>query len=60
MNDKDRLDWLEKQHTLHKSIEFTYVVSGYTLEFLYDGNVVMGWEGQDIRECIDRAMAEQK
>jgi len=55
--DADRLDWIEQQHTLHKTVEFTYMVMGYEVQLMYDGNEVgKPFEGKTLRDAIDLAM----
>lgn len=56
--DSERLDWIEAQHTLHRSVEFLYVVDGYEVEYLYDGNpVTKPFRGETLRAAIDVAIA---
>jgi hypothetical protein len=58
--DAARLDWIEAQHTLHRSVELLYVVDGYEVEYLYDGNSISKpHRGDSLRAAIDAAMGEQ-
>jgi hypothetical protein len=55
--DTERLDWLQKNHTLHRSVEILYVVIGYEVRLLVDDLVVHGeFEGEDLRHALDNAM----
>lgn len=56
MTDAERLDWLERVHTLHRTIEILYVVDGYKLTYCHDYSPLMSFEGETVRECIDKAM----
>ena len=59
MTDKERLDWLEANHTLHKSVEILYVVDGYEVTIVdEDGYTVLSpnFHGQNLREAIDKAI----
>lgn len=57
MTDSDRIDWIEENHTLHRTVEFLYVVTGYTVTILYDDEPI-GWDfrGETLRDAIDAAM----
>ena len=52
--DEARLDWLEETHTLHKSVEFTYVVDGFTAELLRDGTAIAEAHGETLRDALDK------
>lgn len=54
--DTERLDWWERQHTLHRSLELTYVVDEFLLQELKDGQVMSEYSCSNIRACIDAAM----
>ena len=56
--DARRLDWLERMHTLHGSVEFLYVVDGHEAEIQRDGDVVSVHHGLTLRAAIDAAMKE--
>ena len=56
--DGKRLDWLEEMHTLHKAVEFLYVVDGYNVTLTYDGNALAQYHGATLRDAIDAAMLE--
>ena len=59
MTDKERLDWLEANHTLHKAVEILYVVDGYEVTLMHeDGYTVLSpaFHGADLREAIDKAI----
>jgi hypothetical protein len=54
--DEERLDWYEDQHTLHYGLELTYVVDGFTLEYIQDtGNTKYQVQGVSLRDAIDKA-----
>lgn len=55
--DAARLDWYERQHTLHYSLEFIYVVDGYELSKTRDGNVQWTIHEENLRATIDAAMS---
>jgi FtsZ-binding cell division protein ZapB len=57
--DEERLNWLEAQHTLHKSVEFLYVVDGYDCILMYDSNPKQEFHGDTLRAAIDAAAKEQ-
>lgn len=54
---KVAMDWLEDKHTLHKSVEITYVVDGYDVEMLeQDGARRVGlFHGATLVEAIQNA-----
>lgn len=55
--DADRLDWIERKHTLHKTVEFLYVVDGYQVQHTHDGcEVGDAFHGETLRDAIDAAM----
>jgi hypothetical protein len=59
MTDKDRLDWLEANHTLHKTVEILYVVDGYEVTLMHEDGVTelsTRFHGSDLREAIDKAI----
>jgi len=53
-----RLDWLERHHTLHDSVETLYVVDGYQVQILRDNYLGIGkaFHGATLRAAIDAAM----
>lgn len=54
----DHLEWLQRQHTLHKAVEFLYVVDGYQLTFTYDSEPVGDtYHGATIVDAIKAARA---
>jgi hypothetical protein len=55
-----RLDWLERNHTLHNSVAILYVVDGYEVQFsTHDGNnLVAETHGETLRDAIDKCMEE--
>ena len=62
MTDAERLDWLERNHTLHQSVEIIYVVDGYEVQIVdEDGftNLSPAFHGADLRSAIDSAIAER-
>lgn len=56
--DAERLDWYEREHTLHGAVECTYVVDGYHLALTYDGAIVAEFHGDSIRSVFDLARKE--
>lgn len=55
-----RLQWLEDQHTLHKSVEILYVVDGYEVQHTYDGDPVgPAFHGETLSAAIDTARAKE-
>lgn len=49
-----RLAWLEAQYTLHASVEFLYVVDGYSAQRMRDGAPCgRPYDGATIAEAID-------
>lgn len=56
--DSEILDWLQKWHTLHYSVEILYVVDGYECALMNDGNAVDTYRGKDVREAIAKAMKD--
>ena len=55
--DADILDWLERNHTLHRAVEVLYVVDGYQVEITHDDSRVAGpWHGETLREAYSEAM----
>lgn len=58
MTDKERLDWLEAHYTLHRAVEFLYVVDGYQAQLVHDDNP-MGRpaHGETLRDAIDNLAA---
>lgn len=60
MTDAQRLDWLEKFHTLHTSVEILYVVDGYEVTVMNEDGIhelSPRYHGADLRSAIDAAMA---
>lgn len=59
--DQDRLNWIESQTTLHRSVDILYVVDGYAVTVI-DSTFGRAWEktfhGTSFREAIDAAMRE--
>lgn len=58
MNDAARLDWLERMHTLHKSVDILYVVDGYEVALMHDSGRQLSemYHGESLREAIDKIM----
>lgn len=54
--DAGRMDWIERMHTLHKAVEFLYVVDGYSCTITHDGNPVATFADDTIRTAIDAAI----
>lgn len=56
MNDAERLQWYEDQHTLHWALEVTYCVDSYTLEKVRDsGEIAWCVQAPTLAACIDEA-----
>ena len=57
--DTEIIDWLERQHTLHRRVVALYVVDGYNIEIEHDGEPIKGaeWHGETLREAYSTAMA---
>jgi len=57
MTDAQIIDWLERQSTLHRQVDILYVVDGYQVTLMYDGEPVSGkqWHGASLREAITKA-----
>lgn len=56
--DTEIVDWLERQHTLHRAVEALYVVDGYEVTITHDGNRIAGpWHGETLRDAYSLAMA---
>lgn len=60
--DSDRLDWFQRQHTLHGGVECSYVVDGYQVQRMRDSwEIGKPFHGQTLRDAIAAAMdAERK
>jgi hypothetical protein len=61
--DGEILDWLERQHTLHRQVEILYVVDGYELTINHDGEPIrdLCWRGETLREaCIEAMKVKEK
>lgn len=59
--DAGRLDWLEREHTLHTSVEILYVVDGYDIDVIErDCTVVSTAHGDTLRTALDAAIAQQE
>lgn len=58
--DTEILDWLERQHTLHRSVDVLYVVDGYQVTITYDDEPIRGkeWHGETLRDAFAAAMKE--
>lgn len=56
--DAEILDWLERQHTLHRAVHAYYAVGCYVVEITHDDYPIKGakWEGKDLREAYSVAM----
>ena len=58
--DTARLNWMEKNHTLHRCVEILYVVDGYEVQITHDDFPVgPAYSGETMRAAIDAAMADQ-
>lgn len=60
ISDADILNWLERQHTLHRQVEALYVVDGYQVTITHDSEPIPGkeWHGETLREAYAKAMRE--
>lgn len=57
--DAKRLDWLERMHTLHQSVEILYVVDGYEVIVMHEDGITKLSEtvhGDSLRTAIDAAL----
>ena len=55
--DAQCLDWLERHHTLHKTIAFLYVVDGYKVSVCWDDEPFAGpFYGETLRDALAEAM----
>lgn len=55
MDDSAILDWLEKWYTLHHTVEALYVVDGYEVSIMHDGNLKFGpFKGETLREAYSK------
>jgi len=59
--DTSILDWLERMHTLHVTVEMLYVVDGYRVSINYDDLPVknLEWRGPNLRDALRQAMLAQ-
>lgn len=49
--DTQILEWLESMHTLHYSVDAWYVVDGYEAHVMRDGNEVVSFHGETLRDA---------
>lgn len=57
-SDSEIIDWLGRNHTLHRGVEVVYVVDGYTVEIIHDGvSISDQWHGKTVREAYSKAMS---
>lgn len=55
--DTEIIEWLERQHTLHRAVDALYVVDGYDVSITFDGEPHAGpWHGETLREAYQVAM----
>lgn len=55
--DADMLDFLERHHTLHKTVEFLYVVDGYEATVMWDDEPMSPtFKGETLRETLTDMM----
>lgn len=53
MTDTELLDSLERFHTLHYDVTFTYIVTGFLATFQRDGNSpLIEVEGKTVRDAL--------
>lgn len=59
-SDTQIIDWLERQHTLHRTVEVIYVVDGYLVQICYDGTPLKDkeWHGDTLRNAYAAAMQD--
>lgn len=58
-DDKARLDWLQAQLTLHRTVAMLYVVDGYIVQHMEDGDEVSDvFKGATLADAIDAAMRQ--
>jgi hypothetical protein len=59
--DAEILDWLEHNHTLHRSVTALYVVDGYEVSIEHDASTIAGsWRGKTLREAYVAAIRSRK
>lgn len=55
-SDAEILDWLERSHTLHYTVEALYAVDGYVVSIMYDGAELAQFHQPTLREAYAKAM----
>jgi hypothetical protein len=52
------IDWIERNHTLHRKVEALYVVDGYEVTITHDDERIAGpWHGETLLDAYRLAMA---
>ena len=55
--DSEMLDWLEDNHSLHRSVDILYVVDGYEVSVTHDSTPLhVTVRGDNLRDAISKAM----
>lgn len=55
----DQIAWLQDVSTLHRSVDILYVVDGYEVTVVWDGEPISdSFHGETVSEAISKAMAE--
>lgn len=55
--DAEIIEWLERQHTLHRKVEALYCVDVYNVTITHDCSQIAGpWEGATLRDAYIEAM----
>lgn len=56
-NDAEMLDFLERHHTLHKKVDFLYVVDGYQAVVTWDDEPMSAtYKGSTLRDALEEMM----
>ncbi|OCP21944.1 MULTISPECIES: hypothetical protein [unclassified Ensifer] len=55
--EQQMIDWIEANTTLHRTVEFLYVVDGYECTVCHDDHPIAGpFKGETLREAVAKAM----
>lgn len=57
--DAEILDWLQRQHTLHRAVHAYYAVGSYVVQITHDDFPIPNaeWQGETLRQAYSIAMA---
>lgn len=57
--DTEMLDYLQRHHTLHKKVDFLYVVDGYEVSVTWDDEPISPtYKGSTLRESLEEMMQD--